>query len=792
MTRFLLIILALVSIPLFAARSTTAAEPSSIEAGAAIYTKICADCHGPKGEGNDDEYDEPLTGTRSLTALTRRVKRTMPDDDPGSLSEADAAAVSAYIYDAFYSPAAQARLHPPEIELARLTIPQYRTSIADLIGSFRGGFQNPPDGERGLRAEYSGFEPAHADSEADGKNSEREEKKKDKDRTESKFGRVDRQVAFAFAEGSPNAETMVAEEFKIRWEGSVYAEETGTYEFIIKTENGARLWVNDRRSMFIDAWVSSGPAVREERKSLFLLGGRSYRIELEFFKYKEKTASIQLLWKSPHGVLEVIPERVLSPKPMAPVMVVDNAFPADDRSVGYERGTGVSKAWQEATIKAALAVGEYVEANLPDLADAKGDAPDRLERLKKFSRQFAETAFRRPLAEAQTLWIEEQFSTAKSPELAIKRVVLFTLESPGFLYPNLGESEPPDDYEIASRLALTLWDSLPDKDLLHAASEGKLRGRDEIARQATRMLGDARAKAKLHGFIAHWLELERADSMAKDPAAFPEFNESVVADLRTSLLMFIDHVLWSEGSDYRELLQADYLFLNGNLAPLYGKGALGEGFEMVEFDAKERAGVVTHPYLMTTLAHSRFTSPIHRGVFLTRQVLGFTLKPPPMAIAFEDGKFDPTFTMREKITEMTRDTSCMGCHATINPLGFALEHYDAIGRWRAEDNRKPVDPSAELQTEDGTTVVFNGARDVADFAAASPSGHRAFVRQLFHYLVKQDAGAFGSQTLEELVATFSANEFNTKRLLTEIACISAAQGLPPGESPRLAHQPSTP
>ncbi|MEO8351622.1 MAG: DUF1592 domain-containing protein, partial [Chthoniobacteraceae bacterium] len=764
----------------------------AMETGAAIYTNICADCHGSKGEGKDDEYDEPLTGTRSLAALTKRVKRTMPDDDAGSLSQEDAAAVSAYIYDAFYSPAAQARLHPPEIELARLTIPQYRATIADLLGSFRGGFQNPPDGERGLRAEYSGFEPERADPDREGAKPDSEKKKKDKDRPRSKIDRVDRQVSFAFGEGSPNAATMVADEFKIRWEGSVYAEETGTYDFVLKTENGARLWVNDRRSMLIDAWVSSGPAVREERKSLFLLGGRSYRIEIEFFKYKEKTASIQLLWKPPHGVLEVIPERVLAPESMAPVMVVDNAFPADDRSVGYERGTGVSKAWQEATIKSALAVADHVEANLPDLADAKGDAPDRLERLKNFSRQFAETAFRRPIGGEEARRIDEQFSTAKSPELAVKRVVLFTLESPRFLYPDLGERESPDNYDIASRLALALWDSLPDQELLHAAKEGKLRGREEIMRQATRMLADARTRAKLRGFIDHWLELERADSVAKDPAAFPEFSESVVADLRTSLLMFIDHVLWSERSDYRELLQADYLFLNGNLAKLYGKGDLGAGFEMVKFDPQERAGVITHPYLMTTLAHSRFTSPIHRGVFLTRQVLGFTLKPPPMAIKFEDSKFDPTFTMREKITEMTRDSSCMGCHATINPLGFALEHYDAIGRWRTEDNRKPVDPAGELQTEEGDTMVFHGARDVADFAATSPSGHRAFVRQLFHHMIKQDAGAFGDQTLETLVESFSAHEFNTKTLLTEIASLAASKGLPPSETPKLASQPSEP
>ena len=124
--------------------------------GAAIYEKACAECHGRNGEGVKDEYDEPLVGERSLAALTKRIHRTMPEEDPGSLTPEEAAQVAAYIYEAFYSAAAQARLNPPKLDVARLTVPQYRTTVADLIGSFRGGFQNPPQGERGLKGRYSG------------------------------------------------------------------------------------------------------------------------------------------------------------------------------------------------------------------------------------------------------------------------------------------------------------------------------------------------------------------------------------------------------------------------------------------------------------------------------------------------------------------------------------------------------------------------------------------------------------------------------------------------------------
>jgi hypothetical protein len=191
---------------------------------------------------------------------------------------------------------------------------------------------------------------------------------------------------------------------------------------------------------------------------------------------------------------------------------------------------------------------------------------------------------------------------------------------------------------------------------------------------------------------------------------------------------------------------------------------------------------------MAALAHNKFTSPIHRGVFLTRNVLGITLKSPPMAIEFEDSRFDPSLTMREKVTEMTRDTSCMGCHSVINPLGFALEQYDAIGRWRTVDNNKPVDPASELATDDGEVVRLTGARDIADLAVRSEQGQRAFVRHLFHHLVKQEPGAFGPDTLETLRNSFTTSEFNVRKLLGEIAINAAAHGLPSTPAVDLAQQ----
>jgi mono/diheme cytochrome c family protein len=246
-------------------------------AGARVYQEKCAVCHGPKGEGTDDYYPMPLVGDRPLVDLARLIEKTMPEGEPEECVGEEARKVAAYIYDAFYSPIAQARNRPARVELSRLTVRQYENAVADLIGGF--SWSGRWDDERGLEAEYFKsrlFRNEHRVIE-----------------------RRDATVDFDFGESSPDAEQIEAEEFAIRWQGAIFAPETGEYEFILETDNGARLWVNDNRRALIDAWVRSGDET-EYRESIRLLGGRVYPLRLEFFKFKEPRASIRLKWKPPH------------------------------------------------------------------------------------------------------------------------------------------------------------------------------------------------------------------------------------------------------------------------------------------------------------------------------------------------------------------------------------------------------------------------------------------------------------------------------------------------------------
>ena len=729
-------------------------------AGEVVYRQDCMSCHGPVGEGVAGKADEPLVGEKSIASLAKYIAREMPEDDPGTLSLADATASAEYIHKAFYSGEARARNHPPRIELAHLTVRQYRESIADLLASLRNATSTTETG--GLAGTYR-------------ERPERDPKKPDQNRPEVTYKQqVDPVIDFDFGDKAPEKGSFAAQ-FAINWSGSVLVPDTGEYEFRVTSPNGVRLYVNapengSEKNALIDIWVSSA-MTRTASSPIFLLGGRSYPLKLEFFKYKDKTASLRLEWRPPGGAWTVIPRSNLSPKSSSPVSVISVPLPPDDGSIGYERGASVSREWTEAIAKGALQVSGMIGPHLFVLAGTKADAPDRGEKLKAFTLRFAQMAYRRPLTDEQKADLTAIYAASVAPEVAAKRAFIFTLSNPAFLYPGIG---PQDDYAVASRLALTLWDSVPDATLLKAAAAGQLKDAAQVRLQAQRMMKDPRAKSKLRDFLHHWLHVEEGAEIAKDQKEYPGFDQGVVMDLRTSLDLFAESIVWSEASDYRQLLLSDTLLMNERLAKFYGqKVEAGAGFQPVKMDADQRGGVLTHPFVLATFSYTKSSSPIHRGVFVTRNILGLMLKPPPMAIAFMDDKFDPSFTMREKVTELTSKPACMSCHVTINPLGFSFERFDAVGRVRSTDNKKPVDPTSDYTTSDGNVIKLTGARDVAIHAAESLSGQTGFVRNLFQEMVKQPPAAYSPELLGQLTSQFRADNFHVRNLAVEVAVVAA-------------------
>jgi hypothetical protein len=750
------ILLSLAGIP-SAGSKVVADKPT----GAQVYAKQCASCHGAKGEGAKG-YPKALTGTRSIGELGQFISKSMPPG-PRKCPAGDAKLVAAYIYDTFYSPLAQSRNKPARVELSRLTVRQFRNSVADLLASFRGPAKL--DERRGLSGEYF--------------------KAKRFNNGERLIQRVDSEVQFDFGTMGPVPDQFEPHQFSIRWDGSVIAPDTGEYDFVVRTEHATRIWVNDQKQPLIDAWVKSGND-NEYHGTIFLIGGRAYPLRLEFSKSTQGVddtaqkkgkpapkASISLSWKRPKLALETIPQRCLIPAQVPEMFIPASPFPPDDRSIGYERGTSVSKAWDEADTSAALETAAYVISHLRELSGVADNAADRKPRLLAFCKQFVERAFRRPLTpEAEKVYIERQFAVAPDPETAVKRVVLLTLKSPRFLYRELGVHG--DAYDTASRLSFGLWDSLPDADLLKAATSGELTTREQVTKQAERMVADTRAWPKLREFLLQWLKVDQVPDIAKDAKHYPDFDEAARNDLRTSLEIFLENTVWNDKSDYRDLLLSDKLYLNGRLAKLYNVNLPKDApFQQVSLDPTERSGVLTQPYIMASFSYLDNSSPIHRGVLVVRNLLGRTLLPPPAAFTPLPAELHPDLTTRQRVSLQTKPAACNSCHGLINPLGFTMEKFDPIGRLRDKEKGKLIDASGSYQSRSGKLVTFNGARDLGKYIAGSDEAHAAFVEKLFQYMVKQPVRAYGPRLLPDLQRFFETHEYNIRKLMVEMMAESA-------------------
>ena len=228
--------------------------------GEQVYQKQCVRCHGMDGVGTK-EYAEPLVGDRSVAQLSKYIAKTMPEDKPGTCIGDDADTVAAYIHESFYSQAARDRNTPPRIDLARLTVRQYRNTVTDLVGSFR--TQMKWDEAHGLRGEYFNTRNFRNDKRI--------------------LDRTDDEVRFDFGTDSAEKGKIEPHEFAIRWSGSVLAPESGVYDFVVRSDHSVRLWVNDNTKPLVDAYVKSGLDT-EFRASILLLAGRAYPLRLEFSK----------------------------------------------------------------------------------------------------------------------------------------------------------------------------------------------------------------------------------------------------------------------------------------------------------------------------------------------------------------------------------------------------------------------------------------------------------------------------------------------------------------------------
>lgn len=738
--------------------SVLLAQETSPEKTYAIH---CASCHGDQGRGQTKQFAEPLTGDLDVAELARYIDETMPAESPDQVTGEAALQVAEYIHQKFYSAAARVRNNQPRIPLARLTVEQYRNKVADLIGSFDAPTWLPE--KRGIKASYYAA------------------------RRQTKTRRLAQQVddRIDFAAGVPHfdptskyesipkpkkkPENQMNEGFSAYWKGGLIAPVTGEYSIKVKSKNGFKLFVNDPATPLIDRAVRSDEVVDHSGK-IYLLAGRMYHLRLDFFSYPDPPPAIQLLWQPPNQVESVVPNSALTQSSTNEVLAIATEFPADDASAGFERGVDVSEQWDRATTRAAIEAAEWISMRIERLAKFKIRDDNASAKAQEFCEQFVARGFCTPLSDAdKQLYVGQQFDQLLSISDQVKRVVLVTLKSPRFLYPNI---EPrPLEYQYAADMAMILWDSNPDQTITTKLRDGEFESKEKRTSALYAMTKSPKSRQKLSSFFSAWLSAHTEDAV-KDKELFPEFDATVIADLKTSLSLHLNDAAWSDQSDFREMLTADYLYVNQRLANFYDlKLDQPNGFHKVKVDAKIRAGILTHPYLMTGLAYHKNSSPIHRGVFVAKRLLGRQLRQPPDDVKPLTEEFAPEMTTRERVEHQTKAPSCMNCHSVINPLGFSLENFDAVGRYRETDDDKPVNAQTVYRTRGGEDRVLNGARDLANFLANDHAAQKNFIRQLFRFYTKNEIDAFGAEQLDRLHRRFIEHEFRIRDLLVDIAMV---------------------
>ena len=338
--------------------------------------------------------------------------------------------------------------------------------------------------------------------------------------------------------------------------------------------------------------------------------------------------------------------------------------------------------------------------------------------------------FRRPIRD------DEKAKWQAFADLAIKEgesplgALRYTLEgmivSPAFLFrispkptvaPKNGIADI-DEYSLANRLSYFLWSSPPDDKLLQLAAKNELR--KNLATEVNRMIGDYRGWALTEDFAGQWLQLRDMDIVSPDARRFPEWKGGIAYAMKRESQTFFDHILRGNRSVI-DFLNADYSFMDRKLANFYGiQGVKSDKFEKVSLQGTTRGGILTHGSILTLTSEQTRTSPVKRGKYLLENILGTPPPPAPGGVPPLDEKKArfSDLTLREQLAEHRSNASCAGCHAFLDPLGFAFENYDAIGRFRAEEKKHPIDASGTLvrgqQFKDLTELRTILARDMAD------------------------------------------------------------------------------
>ena len=403
----------------------------------------------------------------------------------------------------------------------------------------------------------------------------------------------------------------------------------------------------------------------------------------------------------------------------------------------------------------------------------------RQQQLYDILRGFADRAFRRPATHDELMRLLGIVLSAEkdgeSPESSIALGLRSVLASPQFLFRSAmiddfaqtGFTLPANDFELASRLSYFLWSSMPDEELFRWSAQGTLHQPETLRSQVVRMLKDPRSRALAENFAAQWLQTRKLKEFTPDPTRFPDFDEALRSAMLEETRLFFA-TIQEEDRDVRDFLDADFTFVNERLARHYGiEGIIGDHFRRVSLSGTVRGGVLTQASVLTATSNPTRTSPVKRGKWILENILGAPPAPPPSGVeALKEGqKAVANGTLRQRMERHRSDPACASCHRRMDPLGFGLENFDAMGAWRTQDDGQPIDPSGRLPG----ARVFRGP---AELKAALRSRDHAFVRclaeKLLTYALGRGLKRSDLRAVDQIVVNLAGEEYKFSSLVIAV------------------------
>jgi hypothetical protein len=424
-------------------------------------------------------------------------------------------------------------------------------------------------------------------------------------------------------------------------------------------------------------------------------------------------------------------------------------------------------------------------ARMPDMppqmqklfASHPASSGNQLEAARQIVNDFTRRAWRRPITAQESDRLMKLYTLADSQgesfEGSVKLALKGALVSPHFLF--RGELQPDpnnpnvvheiDEFALASRLSYFLWSSTPDDELLNLAAQGELR--KNLEAQVRRMLASDKANALVDNFAAQWLQTRELTSMQPDKELFPDYDPVLCTSMQKETELFFQYVMRNDRS-VLDFLTGDYTFVNEKLATLYGiEGVSGEQFQKVSLADTPRRGVLTQASVLTLTSNPTRTSPVKRGKWVLENILGTPPPPPPPNVPpLEKEGQKLTGTLRQQMEQHRVDPNCASCHARMDPIGFGLENFDAIGAWREKDGESPIDSTGVLTTGES----FKGATGLTQILAGPKQEQfiTCLSEKMLTYALGRGIEYYDRPAVDKIVAGMKQDDMKFSRLILEV------------------------